>query len=82
MEKISIAIRIPALDVTNDFIVPSTMKIEDVKKLVVSILFSEYGVKNSLSDVTIIDTQDAKVLRMDATLEQMGIGDGAKLMLM
>ena len=82
MEKISVSIRIPALDITQDFIVPSTMKMMDVRQLVVDILFSEYGVKSLVSNVIFIDKSDAKALSMDASLAQMGIGDGAKLMLL
>ena len=50
MEKISVSIRIPALDITQDFIVPSTMKMMDARQLVADILFSEYGVKRGLRD--------------------------------
>lgn len=53
MEKISVSIRIPALDITHDFIVPSTMKIMDVRQLVAVILFSEYSVKNLVSNIVL-----------------------------
>ena len=53
MEKISVSIRIPALDITHDFIVPSTMKIMDVRQLVADILFSEYSVKNLVSNIVL-----------------------------
>lgn len=82
LEKISLSIRIPALDITHDFIIPSTMGMKDVRQLVVDILCSEYGVKNLVNDVVFIDTADGQALRMDASLAQMGIGDGAKLILL
>lgn len=82
MEKISVSIRIPALDITQDFIVPSTMKMMDARQLVADILFSEYGVKSLVSNVVFIDKSDGKALRMDASFAQMGIGDGAKLVLL
>lgn len=82
MEKISVAIRIPALDITHDFIIPSTMSMKDVRQLVVDILCSEYGVNNLVNDIVFIDTVDGKALRMDASLAQMGIGDGARLILL
>lgn len=82
MEKISVSIGIPALDVTHDFIIPSTMGIMDVRKLVVDILASEYGVKNFGRNTIFIDKKDGKALRLDASIAQMGIGDGAKLILL
>ena len=82
MEQISVSIRIPALDITQDFIVPSTMKMMDARQLVADILFSEYGVKSLVSNVVFIDKIDGKALHMDASFAQMGIGDGAKLVLL
>ena len=82
MEKISVSIRIPALDITQDFIVPSTMKMMDARQLVADILFQEYGVKSLVSNVVFIDKHDGKALRMDASFAQMGIGDGTKLVLL
>lgn len=82
MEKISVAIRIPALDVTHDFIIPSTMIMKDVKQLVMDIICSEYGVKKHASEIVFVDKVDGKALRMDANLEQLGIGDGAKLIML
>lgn len=82
VEKISVSIRIPALDVTHDFIIPSTMVMKDVKQLVMDIICSEYGVNKQAGDVVFVDKADGKALRMDASLEQMGIGDGANLILL
>lgn len=82
MEKISVSVRIPALDITHDFIVPSTMVISDVRQLVVDILCAEYGVTNDVEDIVFVDKADGKALSMGATLEKMGVGDGAKLMLL
>ena len=47
-----------------------------------SLLFSEYSVKNLVSNIVFIDKSDGKALRMDASFAQMGIGDGAKLVLL
>lgn len=82
MEKISVSVKIPALDITHDFIIPSTMKMVDARKLVADILFSEYGVKSLVSNVVFIDKSDGKTLHMDASFAQMGIGDGTKLVLL
>ena len=82
MEKISITVRVPALDNTYDFIVPSNMAVRDVQQLMMKILNSEYGISDSTSDLTLFDRDDATVLRMECSLSQLGIGDGAKLVLM
>ncbi|MGM9583453.1 MAG: hypothetical protein ACI3WU_07030 [Phascolarctobacterium sp.] len=82
MDKLTVSIRIPALDVTHDFMVPSTMKIVDVRQLVVDILSSEYGVKKSDTDITFVDHKDGRHLSMDVNLDQLGIGDGASLIML
>ena len=43
MEKISITVKIPALDNTYEFIVPNNMSIRNVQNLMIRILNSEYG---------------------------------------
>lgn len=82
MEKISVSVRVPALDNTYDFIVPSNMAVRDVEQLMMKILSSEYGISESIADLTLFDREDATVLRMECSLSQLGIGDGAKLVLM
>lgn len=82
MEKISITVRVPVLDSTYDFIVPSNMAVRDVQQLMMKILNSEFGISDSTSDLTLFDRDDATVLRMECSLSQLGIGDGAKLVLM
>ena len=82
MEKISLSIRIPALDIDHDFIIPSTMSIMDVRQLIVNILVSEYGIKKQVNEISLIDMVDGKALRLDASLDQQGVGDGAKLILL
>ena len=82
MEKISITVRIPALGTSFDFIVPTNMAVRDVQKLIVKILSSEYGISDSVSDLLLFDYEDASVLRLECSLNQLGIGDGAKLVLM
>ncbi len=82
MEKISITVRVPALGNTFDFIVPANMAVKDVQQLMMKILSSEYGISDSVSDLLLFDYEDATVLRLECSLTQLGIGDGAKLVLM
>ncbi len=81
MEKISIAVRIPALNNSYDFIVPDNMTVQDVQKLIIRILSSEYGVSNNNMGLQLFDMTDGKALRMECTFMQQGISDGAKLLL-
>lgn len=82
MDKTTVSIRIPALDVTHDFIIPSTMKMIDVRQLVVDILYSEYGVQKSDTDLTFVDCKDGRYLSMDVNIAQLGLGDGARMMML
>lgn len=82
MEKISITVRVPALDNTYDFLVPSNMAVRNVQQLIMKILSSEYGISDNISDLTLFDYEDATVLRTECSLSQLGLSDGAKLVLL
>ena len=81
MEKISISVRIPALDNTYEFIVPRNMSIKDAQNLMIKILNSEYGISNANTDVILFDLNDNAALRLECSFAQLGISDGAKLLM-
>ena len=81
MEKISITVKVPALGNVYDFIVPSNMSVRDAQNLMIRILSSEYGILEKYNDVTLFDMNDRTALRLECSLEQQGISDGAKLLL-
>lgn len=81
MEKISITVKIPALDSTYDFIVPNNMSVENAQNLMIKILNSEYGISDKCTDVMLFDTSDSTALRRECSFAQLGISDGAKLLL-
>lgn len=81
MEKISISVKIPALDNTYDFLVPSNMSVRNVQNLIIRILNSEYGISDKSTDVMLIDTRDNLALRLECSFDQLGISDGSKLLL-
>ena len=81
MEKISIAVKVPALGDIYDFIVPNNMSIRDALKLMIKILNSEYGISEKSTDVMLFDMKDNKVIRMECSFAQLGISDGAKLLM-
>ncbi|WP_143482694.1 EsaB/YukD family protein [Pseudoflavonifractor sp. An44] len=82
MEKISITVRIPALDNTYDFIVPNNMPVQNIQNLIVKILSSEYGISTTNNDVMLFDTSDNKALRLECSFAQLGISEGAKLLML
>lgn len=81
MEKVSVTVRIPALNGTYEFIVPSNMSIQNVQMLMIRILNSEYGVQENFSDAMLFDEEDLNALNVDCSFEQLNILDGAKLLL-
>lgn len=81
MEKISITVKIPALDNTYDFIVPNNMSVRNAQNLIIRILNSEYGVSSKNSDAMLFDMSDRTALRLECSFAQLGISDGAKLIL-
>lgn len=81
MEKISISVKIAALGDKYEFIVPSNMSIQDAVNLMINILNSEYGVSDNTEDVMLFDMSDNTALRIECSFAQLGISDGAKLLL-
>ena len=81
MEKISITVKIPALGSTYDFIVPNNMSIRNAQNLMIRILNSEYGISDKTTDVMLVDMNDQQALRLECSFAQLGISDGAKLLL-
>ncbi len=81
MEKISITVRIPALDSSYDFIVPDNMSVRNAQNLMIRILSSEYGISDKSNDVMLFDMNDNTALRLECSFAQLGISDGAKLLL-
>lgn len=81
MEKISITVTIPALGHTCDFIVPGKMSVKNAQNLMIRILNSEYGISNANTDVMLFDLSDNTALRPECSFAQLGISDGAKLLM-
>jgi hypothetical protein len=81
MGKLSVSVRIPAIAQSHDFLIPPNLAVKEVMQLMVAILVSEYGVSSSLSDLVILDEADGKALKMECSFSQLGIADGAKLIL-
>lgn len=81
MEKICISVKIPALDSTYNFIVPDNMSVRDAQGLMIKILHSEYGISDRSADTMLFDMGDNTALRLECSFAQLGISDGAKLLL-
>jgi hypothetical protein len=57
------------------------MAVKNVIELMVAILSSEYGISNISSDVCLIDKADSKSLPLSHSFSQLGVLDGANLIL-
>ena len=81
IDRISVSVRIPSLDRTQDFIIPENMSVRNVQQLIITILSSEYGVSDRINDTMLFSMKDAEALRLECSLEQLGIVDGSRLIL-
>lgn len=81
MKKISVTVKVPALGTTYDFIVPINMSIRNAQNLIIKILNSEYGISEKNTDVMLFNMDDNSALRMECSFAQLGISDGARLLL-
>lgn len=82
VEKISLTVRVPALGGTYAFLVPDHMPVREVQQLMVRILVSEYGVSAGGGECVLFDQEDGAALRPECSLAQLGVVDGAKLLMM
>lgn len=82
MKKISVAVMVPALGNEYEFIVPDGMTVANIRNLMVRILCSEYGVQAGEEDLTLFDREDGTALQLEHSFLQLGITEGAKLVLM
>ena len=82
MKKISVTVSVPALGNAYEFIVPDGMSVANVQKLMVRILCSEYGVRTGSEGLVLFDRADGAVLRQECSFRQLGIAEGAQLVLM
>ena len=81
MDKIYVTVKIPALGNTYDFIIPNNMSVKNAQNLMIRILNSEYGISDTQKDVMLFDMDDNTALRLECSFAQLGITDGAKLLL-
>lgn len=82
LPKLYVKVVVPALSEEYEFSVPDTMAVFDAQKLMVRILNSEYGVSDSVANLILVDATDMKALRSECNFRQLGIEDGAKLLLL
>lgn len=81
MKKLSVSIRIPALEGEYNFLIPSNMRVKEARALILSILNGEYGISRNLNDLILFDTNDLRALGLDYSFEELNISDGDKLLL-
>lgn len=82
MKKISVTVTVPALGNVYDFIVPDSLPVVHVQQLMARILCSEYGVQQGTEELSLFDKADGTALRQECSFRQLGIADGAQLVLM
>ena len=81
MDKIAVMVKIPALGSTYEFLVPSTMSIKNALGLMIRILSSEYGISDKCNGVMLFDIDDHTALPFECSFAQLGICDGAQLLM-
>lgn len=81
MERIAVTVKVPALDNTYDFIVPGGMPVKSVLELMIRILSSEYGISGESNGAMLFDMSDRTALPLEYSFDQLGISDGAKLLM-
>lgn len=79
--QISLRVWVPAVRRTHDFLVPPAMSASKAAVLMIAALSEEYGVSKSSRGAALFDRSDGTMLRGDCSLTQMGISNGAELIL-
>lgn len=81
MAKRSVTVRFPALDGSYRFLVPEQMPVREVQQLMVRIFSEEYGIQTR-GGATLFDLEDGAALRAECSFSQLGIQNGARLLLL
>lgn len=82
IQKISLSVRVPSVQKTHDFVLPESMSIKKVISLMSLTIADEYsGTSNNSDTLMLIDVNDNTTLNSGCSLKQLGIKNGAKLML-
>lgn len=81
MKKITLQVMVPAVGKRHDFLLPDSMGVLKAIQLMALALSDEYGVSKFSGDLTLIDTRDHLALNNSCSFKQMGITNGAELIL-
>lgn len=80
-EKISVYIIVPECNEKFNFLIPQTMKISTMHKLVVDILFKEKRLSEKQKNGYFLNLSTGKILCNDNKVENSGVFDGTELLL-
>lgn len=82
MDKISVEVFVPALGKSYEFILPSVMKVETAAKLIAqAVSEQEEGVKICREGLVLCSKEKECVLIDQMTIENAGVPDGSRLIL-
>ncbi len=84
VEKLSLNIKIPALNLEHNFLIPMDMEVSAATNLVIQALVEEYpGVSRSrLHAGTLMRFTTGELLPQGCSFKQLGISQGEKLILL
>lgn len=81
MDRVAVTVRIPALASTYEFLIPGSMSVKNALELMIRILSSEYGICNKCDGAMLFDIDDGTLLPFEHSFAQLGICDGAQLLM-
>lgn len=83
VEKLSVNIKIPSLNVEHNFLIPMDMCVGEALSLIEKTLLEEYpGIKkNGMASKALMQSTTGKILANACSLRQLGIIQGEKLVL-
>ncbi|WP_105614145.1 hypothetical protein [Vallitalea okinawensis] len=80
--KISLTVDVPSLGSSFDFLVPESMDVHKIIKLIAKVLYEEYrGIKFEIQELMLINTATNLVLNKEISCKHLGIVNGSKLIL-
>lgn len=82
MDKINVEIIVPSLNSQFEFLLPVVMKINVAKKLIIGVIAEAEGLNLNSDDLMLCYIDKGEELRLDISIEEAGIKDGSKLLLL
>ncbi|GKX28620.1 hypothetical protein SH1V18_11000 [Vallitalea longa] len=81
MDKINVEVIVPAINDKFEFLLPVVMKVNVAKQLMVGIIANAQGLSFDSDELMLCYIEKGEEIKLNVSIEEAGIKDGSKLLL-